>query len=162
MMWFDRQNPGAIFGDQRSEIITVTDRSNGNENGTRTLRIEPDVLMDFRSLPFPDGFFKLVAFDPPHIKRAGPKSWIAAKYGKLGPDWRDDLQKGFAECFRVLEADGVLIFKWSESQVKIADVLALTPVKPLFGQVSGRRGMTHWIVFMKDGECKKGEKTKAK
>lgn len=149
MFWFDRENPEVLFGDQRSETITVTDRSHGNESGIRTLRIEPDVLIDFRVLPYPDCSFKLVAFDPPHLVRAGPKSWLAAKYGKLGPDWREDLRRGFAECFRVLEPHGVLVFKWNETQIKVGEVLALTPQRPLFGQVSGRRGMTHWLVFMK-------------
>ena len=148
MMWFDKADARAIFGDQRCETITVTDRSH-REDGTRTLRIEPDVLLDFRALPYPDGSFKLVAFDPPHVVRAGPRSWLAAKYGKLGQDWRDDLRQGFAECFRVLEPSGVLVFKWNETQVKLAEVLATTPERPLFGQVSGRRGMTHWLVFMK-------------
>lgn len=150
MMWFDKADARAIFGDQRRETITVTDRSH-REDGTRTLRIEPDVLLDFRALPYPDCSFKLVAFDPPHVVRAGPRSWLAAKYGKLGQDWRDDLRQGFAECFRVLEPGGVLVFKWNETQVKLAEVLATTPERPLFGQVSGRRGMTHWIVFMKAG-----------
>lgn len=149
MMWFDKTNPDAIFGDRRSETIVVTDQSNGRIGGTRTLRIEPDTLMDFRSMPFPDGSFKLVAFDPPHLERAGPKSWLAAKYGKLSDNWREDLRAGFAECFRVLATDGVLVFKWNETQVKVSEVLALAPIPPLFGQVSGRSGMTHWLVFMK-------------
>jgi hypothetical protein len=148
MFWFDRQHPNVVFGDQRHETITVTDRSH-REDGTRTLLIEPDVLMDFRALPYPDGSFKLVSFDPPHLVRAGPRSWLAAKYGKLGTDWREDIRKGFAECFRVLEDHGVLVFKWNETQVKLDEVLALTPASPLFGQVSGRSGMTHWLVFMK-------------
>lgn len=148
MMWFDKTNPLAVFGDQRNETITVTDRSH-REDGTRTLRIEPDTLMDFRALPFPEDSFRLVAFDPPHLERAGPKSWLAAKYGKLGADWREDLRAGFAECFRVLKPEGVLVFKWNETQVKVREVLALTPHQPLFGQVSGRSGMTHWLVFMK-------------
>lgn len=148
MFWFDKQHPDVVFGDMRSETITVTDRSH-REDGTRTLHIEPDVLMDFRALPYPDGSFKLVSFDPPHLVRAGPRSWLAAKYGKLGMDWRDDLRRGFAECFRVLADDGVLVFKWNETQVKVGDVLALTPQSPLFGQISGHRGMTHWLVFMK-------------
>jgi hypothetical protein len=147
MMWFDKNDPRATFGDQRSETIVVTDRTR-REDGTRTLRIEPDTLMDFRALPFEDGSFKLIAFDPPHLVRAGPKSWLAAKYGKLSPDWREDLTLGFAECFRVLEPHGVLVFKWNETQVKLSEVLALTPHKPLFGQISGRSGMTHWLVFM--------------
>lgn len=148
MMWFDPANPEVLFGDQRSETVTVTDRSHRTD-GTRTLRIEPDALLDFRALPFADGAFKLIAFDPPHLTRAGPRSWMAAKYGKLGPDWRADLRQGFAECFRVLATDGVLVFKWNETQVKVREVLALTPHQPLFGRVSGRGGLTHWLVFMK-------------
>lgn len=155
MMWFDKEDPRTVFGDQRRETITVTDRSH-REDGTRTLRIEPDVLLDFRDLPYTDCSFKLVAFDPPHVVRAGPRSWLAAKYGKLGQDWRDDLRQGFAECFRVLEPGGVLVFKWNETQVKLAEVLATTPERPLFGQVSGRRGMTHWLVFMKPGTMEGG------
>jgi len=149
MMWFDRQNPDVVFGDQRREVLTVTDNSRGNASGLRTIRIEPDALLDFRALPYPDGTFKLVAFDPPHLVRAGPRSWLAAKYGKLGQDWRDDLRQGFVECFRVLHADGVLVFKWNETQVKLSEVLALTPHAPLFGNTSGKKAGTHWLVFMK-------------
>lgn len=149
MMWFDRTNPDVVFGDRRHETLTVTDRSHGNPSGTRTLQITPDVLLDFRALPYADGTFKLVAFDPPHLERAGPRSWLAAKYGKLGQDWREDLRAGFAECFRVLATDGVLVFKWNETQVKVGEVLALTPHQPLFGHPTGRKGLTHWLVFMK-------------
>lgn len=149
MMWFDRGHPDAVFGDKRRETVTVTDRSHGRANGTRTLTVDPDLLMDFRALPFEDGTFRLVAFDPPHLVRAGPRSWLAAKYGKLGQDWRDDLRQGFAECFRVLHPDGVLVFKWNETQVKLSEVLALVPHAPLFGNTSGKKAGTHWLVFMK-------------
>jgi SAM-dependent methyltransferase len=149
MMWLDRKNPSAVFGDCRSEKIIVTDRSKGNTSGVRELTIEPDTLMDFRNLPYADGSFKLVAFDPPHLIHAGPKSWLAAKYGRLSDNWRDDIRKGFEECFRVLASDGVLVFKWNETQVKVREVLELTPVEPLFGHLSGRKGLTHWLVFMK-------------
>lgn len=149
MMYFDREHPAVLYGDIRSETILVTDRSHGREDGKRTVIIDPDSNMDFRDLPFDDGSFKLVAFDPPHIVRAGPKSWLAAKYGKLSASWRDDLKKGFSECMRVLEDGGVLVFKWNETQVKVKEVLELCPVKPIFGQVSGRNGATHWLVFMK-------------
>lgn len=148
MMWFDKQNPAAIFGDIRKEVITVTDRTH-KPDGTRTLKIEPDTLMDFRKIPYPDASFKLIAFDPPHLERAGPKSWLKAKYGKLSDNWRDDITQGFKECFRVLEDGGTLVFKWNETQVKVREVLELAPTRPLFGQVSGRSGMTHWLVFMK-------------
>lgn len=149
MMWFDPADQRCLFCDQRCESITVTDRTH-REDGTRVLSIHPDMRMDFRAMPFDDDSFPLVVFDPPHLVRAGPRSWLAAKYGKLGADWRDDLRAGFAECFRVLRPSGVLIFKWSEVQVVTRDVLALTPHKPLFGHPSGKRAGTHWITFMKE------------
>ena len=147
MMWADKGNPMVTFGDLRKETITVTDRSRGNPSGTRTLRIEPDVLMDFRLMPFADASFDLVVFDPPHLVRAGARSWLAAKYGKLSDNWRNDLRQGFIECLRVLKPTGTLIFKWNETQVPIAQVLELAPIAPLFGHLSGRKGLTHWLVF---------------
>lgn len=149
MWWFDKENPDVVYGDRRQETLTVTDRSHGKEDGTRTLRIDPDVVLDFRNLPFKDESFHLVAFDPPHLVRAGKKSWMAAKYGKLGPDWREDLKAGFRECFRVLRPHGTLVFKWNETQVKVREVLECAPIPPLFGNTSGRKSGTHWIVFMK-------------
>ena len=68
---------------------------------------------------------------------------------KLSEDWREDLSKGFSECFRVLASDGVLVFKWTETQVKLREVLALTSRQPLFGNTSGKKAGTHWLVFMK-------------
>lgn len=149
MMWFDREDPRAVFGDLRDETVVVTDRSHGKVAGQRAVRIHPDVRFDFRALPFASDSFKLVAFDPPHLVRAGTRSWLAAKYGRLGTDWRDDLREGFAECFRVLEPFGVLVFKWNETQVSLREVLALSPHTPLFGNTSGRKNGTHWMVFMK-------------
>lgn len=148
MMWYDRQNPDVVFGDIRSETITVTDRSHGKQDGQRVLRIEPDTVIDFRALPYADGSFSLVVFDPPHLVRAGPRSWLAAKYGKLGTDWREDIRQGFRECFRVLSDNGVLVFKWNETQVPIREARELAPIPPLFGHMSGRKGLTHWMVFM--------------
>lgn len=142
MFWFDRQNPNVVFGDKRTENHILCDG--------RTLRIEPDVKLDFTNLPFPDNSFRMVVFDPPHLIFAGPKSWMAKKYGKLSETWQEDLRLGFAECFRVLDSNGgVLIFKWNETQVKVREVLELTPEKPLFGHLTGRKNMTHWYVFLK-------------
>jgi len=149
MMWFDKQNPNVVFGDCRRETITVTDRSNGRQDGTRSIVINPDVLMDFRDIPFEDDTFNLVVFDPPHLVKAGDKSWLASKYGRLSDCWEDDIKKGFEECFRVLKNGGTLIFKWNETQIKTKDVLALTSYKPLFGHRTGHKGFTHWYVFLK-------------
>ena len=142
MCWFDPTRQDVLFGDIRSERQNLCDG--------RLLEVLPDMRMDFRSLPFGNESFQVVAFDPPHLLKAGPKSWLAAKYGKLSESWREDLRKGFSECWRVLEPGGVLIFKWNETQVKVREVLELTPAPPLFGHLSGRKGLTHWLVFMKE------------
>ena len=143
MFYFDRDDERVLFGDIRSEQHVLCDG--------RALNINPDALVDFRSLPFADESFRVVVFDPPHLVKAGPKSWQAAKYGRLASDtWREDLTAGFAECFRVLAPNGVLIFKWAEVQIPIGQILALTPERPLVGHRSGKRSGTHWITFLKE------------
>jgi SAM-dependent methyltransferase len=144
MFWFDKQDERATFGDIRAEQHTLCDG--------RSLSIEPDMHVDFREMPFDDESFNLIVFDPPHLVNLGKSSWMAKKYGVLSKNWQDDLRKGFAECFRVLKNDGVLIFKWNENQIKVSDILALTNQKPLFGHKSGKRANTHWITFMKDSK----------
>ena len=103
-------------------------------------------VADFRHIPYPDNSFYLAVFDPPHLVRAGKKSWLAAKYGKLSQNWREDLRAGFNECMRVLKPYGTLVFKWNEDQVKLNEVLKCFPSSPLFGQ---KRAKTHFLVFMK-------------
>lgn len=141
MFWFNREHPDVIYGDIRRESHVLCDG--------RQLTIAPDVMLDFTSLPYEDGRFRLVVFDPPHLENAGPKGWMGLKYGKLPKDWKDYLRRGFAECFRVLDSDGVLIFKWNESRIKVREVLALAEIEPLFGHPTGQNGKTHWCVFMK-------------
>ncbi len=107
--------------------------------------------MDFRALPHDEGRFSVVIFDPPHLTRIGTKSWMFKKYGGLDvTTWREDLTAAFAECFRVLRPEGVLIFKWNETQIPVSQVLELTPEKPLVGHVrAGKSADTHWITFLK-------------
>ena len=138
MFWFDRKNPKVVFMDNRTVEQILCDG--------RKLEIKPDVVGDFRHIPYQDNTFYLVVFDPPHLIRVGKKSWLAAKYGKLGPDWRDDLKAGFDECLRVLKPYGTLVFKWNETQVKLSEILHIFGVRPLFGH---KRGKTHFLVFMK-------------
>ena len=141
MFWFNKNNKDVLFLDIRKKNYTLCDG--------RKLEIKPDIKMDFRDLKFKDKTFKLVVFDPPHLKILGKKSWMAKKYGVLGKDWKLDIKKGFSECFRVLDKYGVLIFKWNERDIKVKEVLSLTNIKPLFGHTTGRSGKTMWICFMK-------------
>ena len=158
MFWFDRQHSDAVFTDKRRETHELTDSS--SKGGTRTLNIDPDFLCDFTDLPFADASFALVVFDPPHLLRNGAKGWLAKKYGKLSEDWREDLRKGFAECFRVLKPDGTLIFKWNEHEIPVSQILALTPERPLFGNRCGKTAKSHWVVFMKSNAKVSGLSTR--
>lgn len=144
MFWFDKKNENTLFIDNR--IMPPKKMTNG-----ATLEVAPDRVMDFRNLDLPDNNFALVVFDPPHIlKRGGKNSWMKDKYSELNKNtWRDDLRLGFAECFRVLKKNGVLVFKWSEFDIPLKDILALTPYCPLFGHKSGKQQKTHWICFLK-------------
>lgn len=138
MIWFDKQNPDTVYMDNRQLSTILCDG--------RILNIKPDIVADFRDMPFPDNTFYLVIFDPPHLRYAGDESWLAKKYGVLSNNWQEDIRRGFKECMRVLKPNGVLIFKWNEEQVKLSEVLKAIEYKPLFGN---RRSKTHWLVFMK-------------
>jgi len=141
--YFDKKDKRVLFGDIRvKETHLLT-------NG-QTIHIEPDEVMDFRAIPYPDETFKVVVFDPPHMLNLSEKSWMRKKYGVLDKEtWQDDLTKGFAECFRVLKDEGTLIFKWNEVSIPLKDILALTPYKPVLGHPSGKRMGTHWVLFIK-------------
>ena len=147
MFWFDRSDSRAIFVDNRRERHELVDSS--SKGGSRTLVIEPDQISDFTALPFEDGSFAMVVFDPPHLVRNGPTGWQAKKYGKLPKEWRDLIQRGFAECFRVLKPEGTLIFKWNEQEIPVSQVLACTTERPLIGNRCGKTSKSHWLVFMK-------------
>lgn len=140
MFYFQKNYPDVVFMDIREIETTLCDG--------RKLKIEPDVVGDFRCIPFPDNEFDLVIFDPPHLKRAGKNSYMRLKYGVLGTSWKEDIKKGFNECFRVLKDTGTLIFKWNEDQIKLAEILQLTDKKPLLGN---QRSKTHWLIFVQGG-----------
>ncbi len=142
-MWFDKNDARAVFMDKRRETHVDV-----YPCGTKTNVIDPDLLGDFTNIQFPDNSFSLVVFDPPHIEQDST-SQITKKYGSLSGDWREMLRAGFAECFRVLKPDGVLIFKWNDCRFPVKEILALTPEKPLFGHKSGKKMGTHWIAFMR-------------
>jgi len=162
MFYFDKSDPRVLFCDIRDFETTLCDG--------RKFSVHPDTVADFTALPFADKTFKVVVFDPPHIThntgqsskskyvtiygslnaKAKVTGYQKIKYGALTSDWREIICSGFKECFRVLEIGGVLIFKWSEIDIKVSEVLTLTPHKPVFGNRSGKRSNTHWICFMKN------------
>jgi len=150
MFWFNKADPRAVFVDKRRETHPIDIGTPGTV-GRSPIVVNPDMLADFTELPFPDESFALVVFDPPHIERTAALGLLTKKYGHLTGDWREMLRRGFAECFRVLRAEGTLIFKWAESDYPVSEILKLTAEKPLFGHQSGKQSATHWICFFKGG-----------
>lgn len=142
--YFNRQDERVVFGDIREKETHLL--TNG-----QIIDIEPDEVMDFKSIPYPDETFYCVIFDPPHLFNLSEKSWMRKKYGVLYKEtWQDEIKQGFAECFRVLKENGSLIFKWNETSIPLKEILKLTDNKPVIGHPSGKRMGTHWVLFIKN------------
>ena len=97
MCYFDKHDSRVLFSDIRCEEHILCDG--------RVFTVSPDVIADFRKLPYPDAIFSLVLFDPPHLEHCGPRSWQAKKYGKLDKNtWREDARGACllsaTTCFR--------------------------------------------------------------
>jgi len=156
MFYFDKSDSRVLFCDIRNVKTKLCDG--------RDFEVSPDVQCDFTNLPFENDTFYQVIFDPPHLLRNTGKSKFADLYGSLNKkamptgyqieytDWRDMIRKGFTECFRVLKPNGTLVFKWNETDIKVSEILQLTPFKPVFGHKSGKASKTHWLCFFKGGE----------
>lgn len=147
-IWFNKNHPNAIYCDKRSEVFFNIWKST-NRKSERSCIVDPDIQCDFTDLPFDDNSFSLVVFDPPHLAKIADNAWMKKKYDRLEEGWPQMLHDGFNECMRVLKPDGVLIFKWAETQIPAADVWKALGQKPLFGHHSGKKSQTFWGCFMK-------------
>lgn len=121
MFWYEKDLDFVTFQDVRAGIKEYS--------GGRKIRIEPNHIGNVTDMDFGDETFDLVIFDPPHMIRAGKTSWLNIKYGKLP------------------EENGVLIFKWNETQLKFGEVIKHSPYRPMLGD---QRGQTRWTVFVKN------------
>lgn len=143
--WFEKNHPNVLFVDNRVMLPTIV----GKGKDSRVRKCLPEEIMDFRKLDLPSNHFRLIVFDPPHLF-LGENSYMSKSYGRLDKkNWHEDLAAGFSECFRVLKTEGILIFKWSECDIPVKEVLKLTNNRPLFGHPSGKAQKTHWLCFMK-------------
>ncbi len=150
MIWFDPENPLALFVDNR---VVENRKIYDGKDGKRYLTVKPDVVADFKHLPFESESFYLVVFDPPHLISGGDNGWQVQKYGRLPKNWEVELRAGFAECMRVLKTFGTLVFKWSEVQIPVSKVIEAVGggvYFPLFGNKCGKQGKTHWLCYIKE------------
>lgn len=143
MFYIDKDNENVLFCDNRF-FETTFDKVGGSGK----FSVKPDMLVDFKNLPFESETFNLVIFDPPHIIRGSDKSFMCQKYGRLSKNWQIELNKGFDECMRVLRVGGTLVFKWSEAQISLASILSCFSKKPLIAQKSSRT--SHFCIFYKE------------
>ena len=152
-IWFQKNHPFVTFMDIRNGKID-TKTENTKFKNRRRIEIKPDVVSSWEDAPFPDNYFDMVVFDPPHIFRKNDIDRITStmeyKYGWLYDDnWKHVLKKGINKLFRVLKPKGIFILKWSECNKKINEILPLFPYPPLFGTRSGKDNTNLWIVFLR-------------
>ncbi|MCL2476301.1 SAM-dependent methyltransferase [Candidatus Bathycorpusculum sp.] len=148
--WFTKTNPNTIYMDIRTQT-----QINKDAKATNLTRPLPKLTLtcDFTKLPFKNETFHHICFDPPHLLHLLPTSIFYKKYGVLRPEtWQYILKSAVQELWRVLAVNGTLTFKWSDYNLPHKQVLAVLPVKPLYGQVSAgtrTKRLTKWYVFVK-------------
>ena len=140
MFYTNKHNPNVIYMDNREFEGTLCDG--------RKLEVKPDVVADFRNIPYENNSFNLVIFDPPHLLKIGENSWMYKKYGRLNKDtWQTDIKQGFIECMRVLKPYGTLIFKWSTRDITYKELISAIDAAPLIFHKNNR---TYFLVFIKE------------
>lgn len=146
--WFNKKHKNTLY-------IDIEPRPKGICKERPNFSCEPDMIADFRNLPFEDKKFKHIVWDPPHLINLYKASIMRKKYGTLNKKtWPDDLRKGFNELWRVLDNYGTLVFKWNEGSISVKEVLKVFPEVPLYGHPTAKSGKTKWFCFMKIPEVK--------
>lgn len=142
-MWVNKKHPNTLYIDIRIE-------KKGYFPYRKNLSIQPDMQIDFTDMPFEDETFKLVIFDPPHGISNSKNINIYRIFSALDPvNWRSTLKRGFDECWRVLEYNGLLMFKWNEISKSYKEVLKVIGRTPLIYNTIGNKNQTYWACFMK-------------
>ena len=151
-IWYQKNHPFVTWMDARKGKFT----SYYNPKNQRTYDVNPDVVTTWDNMPFSDNEFDMIVFDPPHIvkKPSESKCRMEIQYTSLDKNnWQKTLQDGFKHLFRVLKPCGILVLKWCETDIKIMDVIKLSPYQPLFANMSlehnGSERNSYMVIFLK-------------
>lgn len=152
-IWYQKNHPFVTFMDKRKE--TVDTRSDNNLKNSRRYKINPDVVSEWKDAPFPDNYFDMIVFDPPHLAWVNNKkeSSLDKAYGyfKSKDECKRQITEGVNKLFKILKPEGIFILKWCENSIPIDEIIKLMPYQPLFGSNTKSKGHTanYWIVFLK-------------
>ncbi len=80
-----------LIGNIKKRFIWITERKTQHYATVGKLIVKPDIVADFREMPFKDETFYLVVFDPPHLVSAGNTSFLKMKYGNI----RAGMERGY-------------------------------------------------------------------
>jgi len=152
-IWYQKNHPFVTFMDVRNGVIDNKTEGCKFKN-RRRFKVFPDVISEWKNTPFPNDYFDMVIFDPPHliVERGKKLPGLAIEYGCLFKDnYRQVLSEGIKKLFDVLKPEGIFILKWCENKEKIDEIIKLFPHPPLFGSNTKSKGNTanYWIVFLK-------------
>ena len=146
-MWYQKNHPFVTYMDKRKGKVFY---QYPNSNKKYKLKFNPDIQCEWEDMPFPDEYFDMVIFDPPHILQKKESGCLAMKYSVLNPKtWKVDLKVGINQCFRVLKKNGTFILKWDECCMDLSDIIKLFPYPPLFGTRTGKNNKNIWLLFLK-------------
>jgi len=119
--------------------------------------VKPDLVMDCTKTNFPDKYFDLIVFDPPHIVATKNNKGIFAKsYGTYTSiELRNFIYRAFKEFERILKDDGFVIFKWNTCDIPLNKILRYAVgFKALFGHQTAFRtkhaSRTYWVCLRKE------------
>ncbi len=122
----------------------------------RVTRVKPTVIADMQHIPFQDGLFSMILFDPPHADFS-PTSYFYKRYGSMKDEQFNTLKIN-DEFLRVLKKDGILLAKIFDKRKK--QLLKILPGFRPFLNISHKsksyksNGTVSWLLMTGDTACK--------
>jgi hypothetical protein len=132
-IWEMKDSPFILFMDVESE-----------------LEVKPDIICDNRKMPYSDGYFHTIIFDPPHgwgeelgnemysirnqkdslkfkekypnFKYHGPYTYYGMDKYRSKTQLLGYLNKAFQEFYRILDRGGILFLKWCEIEIPFSGI----------------------------------------